>query len=85
MSHQGPVLETVQEANQLLKQRGDKLSEDDSTSLRYIADTLKARYETVNVQSNTRLSALRFASDDLGKLEPEVGTLEEWLRMAEQV
>ena len=83
-THQGPVLETIQEANQLLKQKGDKLSSDDHRTLQDTVADLKSRYENVSAQSSTRLSKLRFASDDLQKLEPEIVNLEDWLRGTEQ-
>ncbi len=83
-SHQGAVLETIQEANQLLKQKGDKLNSDDHRTLQDTASDLKTRYENVSAQSSTRLSKLRFAGDDLQKLEPEIVNLEDWLRGTEQ-
>ena len=84
MTHQGPVLETVQEANQLLKQKGDKLSSDDHKNLQDTIADLKTRYENANAQSSNRLSKLRFSTDDLHKLDPEMANLEDWLRGTEQ-
>ncbi|XP_071483778.1 microtubule-actin cross-linking factor 1, isoforms 6/7-like [Diadema antillarum] len=84
VAHQGPVLETVQEGNQLLKQKGDRLSDDERTTLKTSMDDLKSRYENANVQSTTRSDKLRLALDDLHRLEPEMADMEEWLRDAEQ-
>lgn len=82
--HQGPFLETVQEGNQLLKQKGDRLTEDECAALKTPMDDLKVRYENANVQSTTRSDKLRLALDDLKKLEPEMNEMEDWLRDAEQ-
>lgn len=84
MAHQGPVLESVQEANQLLRQKGDLLAAEDKNAMTDALSNLKSRYENLNVQSSGRVSNLRFALDDLEKVEPEAETLEKWLKDAEQ-
>ncbi|PIK37945.1 putative nesprin-1 [Apostichopus japonicus] len=84
LAHQGPVLESVQEANQLLRQKGDLLAAEDKNAMTDALSNLKSRYENLNVQSSGRVSNLRFALDDLEKVEPEAETLEKWLKDAEQ-
>ena len=82
--HQAPVLELVQEGSQLLRQKGDKLADDERRSLKEPLDDLKARYENAHVQSTTRSDKLRQALDDLSKMEPEMADMEDWLRATEQ-
>lgn len=45
---------------------------------------LRNRFDTVNIESQSRTNKLKFAAEDLPKLEEEVDDFHEWLERAEK-
>ncbi|XP_033113685.1 microtubule-actin cross-linking factor 1-like [Anneissia japonica] len=84
LAHQAPVLEVMQQLQQVLKLPQDKLEDIERQTLQEGLEDLKARYETVHSNSHARLSRLQYATEDIQKFEPEVEHFEEWLKEAEQ-
>lgn len=57
---------------------------DDQNRITEKLSELRNRFDAVSTESQSRTNKLRFASEDLPKLEEEINDFQEWLERAEQ-
>ncbi|XP_071485325.1 microtubule-actin cross-linking factor 1-like [Diadema antillarum] len=95
-AHQQPILQCVEDIEQLLKTWGDRIGPGKNKQLQDGLPELRGRYETVVMQSSNRQKTLTRAIEKLEKLEmdlemelQEISTklqnLQDWLAETEQV
>lgn len=83
-AHQNPVLQTLQDAQQLIRQHSLTLPSDEQTKLTEKLSELRNRFDAINTESNARTIKIKFAAEDLPKLEEELGDFQTWLEGAEK-
>ncbi|XP_041483740.1 microtubule-actin cross-linking factor 1-like isoform X4 [Lytechinus variegatus] len=83
-AHQQPILQCVEDIEQLLKTLGDRVGKTETKRLRDGQDELRGRYEAVHTQSQDRLKTLTQAIQDLEKFEVDFTEFTDWLQSAER-
>ncbi|KAL8599003.1 hypothetical protein ACOMHN_006812 [Nucella lapillus] len=77
---QQPVLSLIYKAEQLTENYQEELTPEQVTELTAQSTLLKAALEKVSKSSDRRLSHLKKAAEELGKLEDEVGKFHTWMK-----
>ena len=83
-ARQNPILQALQDTQQILRQNAQTLRPEDQTKLTEKQTELRNRYEALSAESHSRTNKLSFADEDLPKLEEELSDFEKWLREAEK-
>ena len=81
--HQDPIQQVIQNANQLLAGRGQKIGSEEQRQLRESVNDLRSRNERLRNHSTDRTHKVNFAMEDVERIERGFEDFDTWLRNAE--